>query len=206
MPDNSSLKFKVWQRQEILRQLRAENRMPLVLECFAGFGIVFGRAYRDLDGAPLEIAGAALEKNKEKVRHVARQRKDWIVARGDNATLIANGFCKWLPFNVLDADAYGSPWEVVLAFLDSERERGDPFYIAATDGLGYALRVTGWVNVLQPLVEKYGEKSVRAHYLGMIEELLELECGKRGFVLREFHLHDGGRLSHWTAKIGSVTR
>jgi hypothetical protein len=167
---------------------------------------VFGRAYRELDGTALQLAGAAVEKDKDKVRHVARQRKDWILARGDNAQLIANGFCHWMPFNVLDAAAYGSPWDVVLAFLDSERQRGDPFYVAATDGLGYKLALSGGVKVLQPLTLQYGEKAVREHYVEMIAELLELECGKRGFCVGEFHLHDGGRLSHWTAQVYRAAR
>lgn len=207
MSDNSSLRFKVFQRQEVARALVGEERAPLILESFAGFGVVFGRSWREVDGAPLKAAGAAIEKDRDKARHLAKQRRDWIVARGDNASLIANGFCQWMPFNVLDADAYGSPWDVVIAFLESDRQRAETLYLLATDGLGYKLQLSGDVKVLAPLVERYGEKTVRTYYNNMVRELLEMQIerinvktGSR-FALLDFRFHDGGRLNHWTAKI-----
>lgn len=212
MSDNSSLRFKVFQRQEVAKALAAEGQPPLVLECFAGFGILFGRAWRaclpdGAEGSRPFPGGAAIDKERDKARHVARQRPDWIVAKGDNAALLANGFCNWLPFNVLDADAYGSPWDAVLAFLESERARAPELYILATDGLGYKLRVSGGIRVLAPLVERYGERAVREQYHRMVQELLELHLerinaatGSR-YALLEFRLHEGGRLNHWTAKL-----
>lgn len=191
--DNSSLEFKSKQRREVCETI---GRPPVVLEAYGEFGIVFGRAYREFDAW-----GVTLDKDQKKVHHLAVQRPNWIVCRGDSARLIEAGLCGWMPFDILDVDAWGSPWPVVLGFFKSERAIKSPLWIVATDGSPYHLSLTGHVKVLQGLTEKYGEKQVRQKYPAIARELLETESSRNGWVVADWKYTQIKKLAHWTARL-----
>ena len=209
---NKSLKYKTDQRAFVLDRIAQEKQkpldtlQPLVLECFGGFGMIFAHCYREVDAR-----GATMDMDKEKVKMLARQRRDWIVARGDNAKLIGAGFCHWIPFDIIDADAFGSPWPVVNGWIQTDRMRAQRTWIVATDGLSYKFKQTGTARIkdanISAVTQKYGDEYMRSNYPDVAREILDLAIAGKGLEIAYWNFHTGGnqKVSHWTAALDVVS-
>lgn len=194
--DNTSLRFKVFQRNEVCVQIKH----PRILECFGGYGVLYDRIWRKNDAT-----GAVIEKDAERARHLAEQRQKWVVVRGDCEIVLQAGFCDWLAFDILDCDPYGEPWKAIRAFFGN-RVYADAMFVVATDGLVYDLQRGARSLMMRPFIEKYGREFVKVNYGMVAEELLTNIIKPRGFEVRDFKFHKQNRLAHWTAKLERVVR
>jgi len=122
--DNGSAAAKAKFRNAVARSLPDEAR---ILEGFAGEG----RMYRACWSA---FSGATIDKNETKARDAARARPTWAVYSGDTERALWAGWMSRVPFDVVDLDAYGSPWPFVRAWFDSERTRAPTTHLVLTDG------------------------------------------------------------------------
>lgn len=122
--DNGSFVAKQRQRLRVAACLPPGAR---VLDGFAGEG----RIWR---GCWSSFAGACLDKDERKVREAARERAGWACYAGDTERALGGGFMRHVPFDVVDLDAYGSPWPFLWAWLRSERVRAPLTHVFLTDG------------------------------------------------------------------------
>lgn len=121
--DNGSFAPKARLRVELLAALGR----PRVLEGFTGEG----RLYRACWSG---CAGATIDKDEGKARDAARERPTWAVYQGDTRNALRAGWMAHVPFEVVDLDAYGSPWGFVQAWFASSRARAPLTHILLTDG------------------------------------------------------------------------
>ena len=123
--DNGAMEGKVRVRRTIAAALPPGAR---ILEGFAGEGAMYDAVWAAFP------CGLAIDHARDKVRTAARRRPDWSVYAGDTERALSAGVGAAVPFDVVDLDAYGSPWKYVRAWLLSERARADRTTVVLTDG------------------------------------------------------------------------
>jgi hypothetical protein len=207
--DNQTLAVKLNQRRLILKELLASGEREIrVLECYGGFGFIYGRVYRGV-----RATGLVLEYNHAKAKHLASQRDTdrgpdgkggWIVVQARTEMAIGAGIGKWIPFNILDCDPHGSPWDAIGAYFKKPRAHGPVLYVVVTDGLPVLKTKVepSRINVLMPYVRKYGEMTVRANYAAIAKELFIDMASKAHWRCENFDFQQRpNEVAHWSAKL-----
>jgi hypothetical protein len=145
---------------------------------------VFARCYAHLP------FGVVIEKDRRKATRLAMTRPTWAVYEADSECALTAGVAGVWPVSFLDCDPYGSPWEVLEAFFQSERERSDRLAVAVNDGLRQKLRLGGGWNVhcLREMVERYGNERMHDEYTEVCREMLANMAAVQGYAI-----------THWTA-------
>ncbi len=176
--DNSTLRYKVMVRQELMDRLPSKNLC--VMETHGGTGAIYHRCYRHINN------GVVFEKLDNKVNILARQRPTWRVYQADCISSIRAGIAKDMAINLLDIDPYGSCWETIAAFFESDRSFAPVMGIAVNDGLRQKLRIGAWdVAIMQDMVQKYGNK-IHGKYLEICRELLDNYSAIAGYRVDHF--------------------
>lgn len=122
--DNGARIGKERLRQRLARSLEADAK---VLDCFAGEGAMYHAVWS-------RFAGATIDKDRAKALRAAAERPRWSVYAGETVSAIRGGWMRHVPFDLVDVDAYGSPWDVVHAWILSNRERAELTTLVLTDG------------------------------------------------------------------------
>lgn len=170
--DNGSFVVKRRQRAALAATLSPGAR---VLEGFAGEGRMWRSVWSDFDGA-------CIDRNEAKARDAAAARDRWACYAGDTERALLAGWMGHVPFDVLDLDAYGSPWPFFLAWCRSTRTRAPLTHIFLTDGY-----------------MDHADISPRCR------ALFADERGKRGDMPPEVYLEAvASRLTEWCALFGGV--
>lgn len=176
--DNSTFRQKQTLRTELLQCLADD---PVVMETHGGAGKIWQACYSHVE------RGVVFEKEANKVDALAKQRPTWSVYEGDCLKALNSGFGSHLPVNFLDCDPYGQPWEVIDAFLFSDRPKPRTLCIAVNDGLRQKVQLNGgWdVGSLRPIVERFGN-GLYKKYLAVCEALMQAKAAQAGYDLSRF--------------------
>lgn len=134
--DNGSLGAKAKVRRAVMFDGAS------VLECFAGSGAMYRQAWSSA------AFGACLDENSDKIHAAAMEREGWACYAGDTPRAIRHGFMAHVPFDIVDVDAYGSPWESVRAWLVSRRSRAALTVLVVTDGTWSRIGFAGIPKIL----------------------------------------------------------
>lgn len=180
--DNSTYKEKVALRLKALDMLEGIGiAEPVVMETHGGEGHLYKACYAHLD------EGVVFETDAEKVHVLARQRVSWSVYKADSTASLAAGAGAHLSIQLLDADPYGSPWDVLKAFFGSARPFAKQMAVVVNDGMRQKLATnSGWeVAVLEGMVQKYGNH-LHPIYLQVCEELLGEVVAEAGYKVMTF--------------------
>lgn len=180
------------------RQLLADLPRPLtILDAFGGIGALWRHCYDVPD-----VSGMVIEQHPQKAEVLAQQRPCWIVVEGDCVSLLRHGLGAWLPFDLLDLDAHGSPLACLEAVLTTPRALAPTLWVVATDGVGFALRRGSVPTVLRPSVLRYGRERLRRNYPAILHAWLEDLAHDHGRHLTGWHWRvagSAGQLFHWMA-------
>lgn len=114
----------------------------LVLELFAGKGAMFRHVWSRAH------FGACMDVEPEKVAAAAMEREGWACYKGNAIRALEHGFMGHVPWDIVDIDAYGSPWEAVRAWFTSARDRATTTTLIVTDGVWSKFGVGGIPKVL----------------------------------------------------------
>jgi len=104
-----------------------------------------------------------------------------------------------VPFNFVDCDPYGSPWEIIATFFASDRERAARLVIAVQDGLRLNARLTGgWdVAVLRAGVNEFGANGLFDNYLAFCESNLRAIAGYELTRWAGYYCGRGQSMTHY---------
>jgi hypothetical protein len=122
--DNDSWIAKVALRADVARELAPT---ATVLEAFAGEGAMYRQVWSP-------FRGATADKVTGKVEDAAKERPLWACYRGDTEKMLRAGWMGHRTWDVVDVDAYGSPWPFVLAWAKSDRLFAANTMLICTDG------------------------------------------------------------------------
>ena len=170
-----------WKKVNLRQRLLRDIADPVILETHGGRGKLYSACYSCVE------RGMVIEKNLEKAERLARQRPTWRVYQADSASALRLGLGRTMPFNLLDVDAYGSPWETIDAFFASERVRVPKLWLVATDGLRKVTTVhAAWItNSLKPIVKRRGN-NLHDQYLSACFDMLTEKAAQGGYVVSTF--------------------
>jgi len=191
--DNSTFLKKKWLRTRMLGYVDA----PVVMETHGGYGRLFSVCYADIK------SGVVFEKDPKKAGVLGLQRPTWSVYEADCIEAIKDGAGNHLPVNFLDIDPYGSPWDVIDAFFNGNREYMPEMVIVVNDGLPQKVKIgAAWhTHALRGIVEKYGN-DIFSRYLEVCEELLTEKVLGAGYVAQNFFGYYTGHskaITHYAA-------
>lgn len=160
--ENTTHPAKVALRRQLLRHVPD----PIVLETHGGGGMVFRAVYPEIR------QGIVFERDRERAELLAVQRPTWSVYEADVEAALRAGVGRHLVPTVLDVDPYGSSWEVLAAFFESERPFAPRLAVAVTDGhRRFAKFARAWASAaLQPAVRRYGNSAIYDRYLEIARE------------------------------------
>lgn len=131
--DNGSPRLK----QQVRREVRERFTLPpSVLELFAGEGRLRRSSWAGCHGATMDMDPA-------KATQAATDSPTWATYEGDSERALLTGWMGHHPWDVIDVDAYGSPWPFVRARFLSERERAPVTWLILTDGRLARLGISG---------------------------------------------------------------
>lgn len=161
-----------------------------VLEGFAGEGELYRTVW---EGA---AAGAAIDMDPDKAALAATERRRWAVYCGDTEKALASGWMGHVAFDVVDLDAYGSPWPFLRAWCASERERAPETTLFLTDGYMSRASLAPPCRALFPGMGKARMQVPAAEYRATVSARLR-EWAPAGYNLevvrsvanRKMHLH-----------------
>jgi len=190
--DNSTLAKKVSLRKSALKEIDH----PVIMETHGGNGKIFERCYQSC------LSGIVFEKDSVKANLLSQQRPTWSVYEGDSTSALESGIGSHLEINFLDIDPYGSPWDVIDAFLFSDRPFAKTLHIVVNDGLRQKVQInSSTVKQLQGIVQKYGEK-LYPNYLEVSQVLMDEKASKAGYVLTRwagYYCGHGNNMTHYWA-------
>ncbi len=192
--DNSTLDYKIMLRRELFDILPIDDHY--ILETHGGAGILYQRCYSHIDnGVVFEIDGS-------KSNILAKQRQTWRVYQADCIPAIRSGVARDMSFTLLDVDPYGSPWDTISAFFESNRSFAPIMGVAVNDGLRQKVRIGAWdVKLLQDIVRKHGNK-IHGIFLNSCRELLEGFSDVAGYNVNHFSGYYTGhnqQMTHYMA-------
>lgn len=179
----------------VLRQkLLAEFPDSFVLETNGGWGLLGQSLYSKFSGCVFEKEGAKCEA-------LCVDRPSWAVYEGDSIKLLTQGAASWFPINYIDIDPYGSPWDIVDAFLFSDRRLPDRLAFAVNDGLRNKLKTgSGWkVKQLADVVSAQGAEGLYQNYLGIAESLLGKKLAQRDYRITRWAGYYSGEMTGYAA-------
>lgn len=193
--DNSTLTEKVKLRQRVLARCLA----PDVLETHGGYGRIFERTWYKARG------GLVLEKDADKAEHLARQRPTWSVYHGDCERALSAGLARSTPFDVIDLDPYGQPFEVLGALALPGRTFPDVWHLVVNDGNRQKVQRGGaWhMETLAGAVRRHGA-NLYGIYLEVARECVEEFADKIGFELAGWTGYYAGKndmMTHYWAML-----
>lgn len=193
--DNQTFNRKVALRLSVLKEIP----VPVVMETHGGAGRLYQACYSHIK------AGVVFEKAPDKASLLSRQRQTWSVYECDSVRSIEAGAGSHLEINLLDVDPYGSPWDVIDAFLCSERPKPQVLWLVINDGLRVNIKMkTAWkITQLAQLVALYGN-DLYGRYLSVCEELLKAKAAQAGYDLRRFSGYYCGfqqNMTHYAAML-----
>lgn len=140
-------------KQLLRRQIREQaGEGARVLEGFAGEGRMYRGCWHGLRGACIDIAEA-------KASAAARERPHWACYRADTEKALAAGLGSLQRWDVVDLDAYGSPWKFLRAYLTSRRLFAPVTHIVLTDGYMVQRNSTNPCQALFPAMKGQAEES-----------------------------------------------
>jgi len=180
--DNTTYRQKVALRRQAVDLLEAMGvPAPVVMETHGGEGRLFDKCYAHLD------QGVVFEKDSLKAARLAKQRPTWAVYEADCVEAVEVGAGGHLVVDLLDADPYGQPWEVLGAFFSSPREYAERMVVVVNDGMRLKLATgSGWeVQSLQSVVRRFGN-DLHPIYLEVCEILLGELAEEAGYKMTSF--------------------
>ena len=198
--DNSTGAQKIALRRAVL--LDAPRR-PVVLETHGGFGRIYERTWFKAS------TGVVIEKDEDKVEHLAQQRPNWRVYQGDSLRALQGGLAADMAFDVIDLDPYGSTLEYLEAFASGGRAWPDRWQLVANDGMKQKLRLGGaWsVKVLRSVVEQQGN-DLYDRYLPIVRDAVRSMAARIGFRVvgwHGYHTGDDHDMTHYRAVMERAT-
>lgn len=134
--DNGSMGAKIKVRRAVMFD------GATVLECFAGQGAMYRHVWNSAS------FGACMDYERSKIIDAAGERECWACYVGDSIKAIRHGFMGHVPFDIVDIDAYGSPWETVHAWFISSRRRAPVTTLIITDGVWAKVKIAGMPKIL----------------------------------------------------------
>jgi hypothetical protein len=178
--DNSTLPKKVRLRRRMLRALGDVE--PVIMETHGGKGRIFLECYSHV------TRGIVIERETDKIEHLATQRPTWSVVQGDSLRILAYGIGDHLPVNFLDVDPWGDPWPTLKGFFWSDRPKPDRLVVVVQDGLRQKVQQGGGWDVasLEPMVKKYGSE-FGAIYLDVSQDFLQTIADQGGYEMETWH-------------------
>lgn len=200
--DNSTYHHKVALRRKALEILQERGiDAPVVLESHGGKGELWKAVY------PYLTQGIVFEKDPQKSAHLGKQRPTWSVYEADCEQALAAGVGAHLTIDLLDVDPYGSPWNVLDSFFESERPFAPFMVIAVNDGLRQKITVGGaWsVKRLADVVAKYGN-DLHSQYLSICRELMEETVSAAGYRVTFFSGYYAGNKNAMTHYLATVRK
>lgn len=199
--DNSTIVQKVRLRNRVLA---ACPTPPAVLETHGGYGRIYERTWYKAR------AGVVIEKDEAKADHLCRQRPSWAVYQGNCEAALAAGLAKATPFDVVDLDPYGQPFNVLAALAIPGRVFPDVWHLVVNDGTRQAvMRGVSWhMDTLQNAVRRHGA-NLYPIYLQVARECVQDFAALIGFELTGwtgYYTGNNDMMSHyWSVltRIGS---
>jgi hypothetical protein len=175
--DNSTLDRKKWLRRRVMRE--AGNCH--VMETHGGRGVLYQHCYADC------LGGVVIEKDEGKAASLVVQRPHWLVYCHDSEQAIAAGAGSSMPIKVLDCDPYGSPWPVLSAFFNGEREFQPEMHVVVNDGVRASIKIRGAAKIesVKDLAMEYGS-NIYQQYI----EACQIKMGDLVAVA-------GYKIAHW---------
>lgn len=191
--DNSTLAQKILLRQKMLARMSAAEVAPVIMETHGGYGKLYAACYADI------ARGVVFDKDADKAERLAWQRPSWAVYQADCEAALSHGAGGHLTITALDIDAYGSPFETMVAYFESKRNFAARLWMVVNDGLRQNARLgDAWsVDVLKPAVAKFGNQ-LDPIYLQACRYLVELHAEKAGYRLEHFGGWYTGKLNQMT--------
>lgn len=122
--DNGSGIAKQRIRLDVAQQLEPDAQ---ILEGFCGEGQMFATCWG-------MFRGATMDRDEMKIAEATRRRPRWACYIGNTENALRDGWMGHVPFDVVDLDAYGSPWPFVRAWALSTRRRAASTTMILTDG------------------------------------------------------------------------
>jgi len=130
--DNTDRGEKILIRKQLLQKISS----PYILECYAGYGVIYRECYKDhpcvgLDLKPIDDGRVIISIDNRKFLKSTDLGK----------------------YNVFDLDAYGSPWQQWLIILKRRQFKAkESVAIFITDGLDFKMRMSSLPSGLRPYV------------------------------------------------------
>jgi hypothetical protein len=197
--DNSTYQQKILIRQRMRDRMNAAGVEPIIMETFGGYGKLFSACYTDVQ------RGVVFDKDPDKAARLALQRPTWAVYEADCEAALSCGAGAHLMINALDVDSYGSPFETIAAYFESNRPRSKRLWVVVNDGLRQNARLgDAWsVEVLKPAVAVFGNQ-LDPIYLEACRFLMELHARKAGYKLDSFagyYCGSKGQICHYLSEL-----
>lgn len=175
--DNGSLGAKVKVRRAVMFD------GAKVLEFFAGSGAMYRHVWSRAG------FGVCMDIDENKALDACYEREHWACYAGDTVRAIRHGFMGHVPFDIVDIDAYGSPWDGVDAWMRSTRARANTTTLVVTDGTWSKLGMSGLPKVLLAS-EKEDRKNgwTPDRYFERVRGKLDLWAMDAGLKIESVHI------------------
>ena len=194
--DNSTFLLK-----SRLRRTALKNSVPgcPVLETHGGVGRLYSELYSD------GRTGLVIEKKEDKAEILSGQRPHWRVYSADCIKVLGAGLGKDLKFGFIDVDPCGSPFDVLSAIFNHNRELEDDLQLVVNDGLRQKVKIgTAWqVKALAEIVDVRGN-DLYPIYLEVALEMVSKIVANAGYRVDSWtgyycgHKND---MSHYYARL-----
>jgi len=165
-----------------------------VLECFAGESWLYRQLWHKA------ASGATLDKDRNKVIRAAEERPGWACYAGDVKRVFGGPWFDWRAFDVVDIDAWGSPWPFLAAWAESSRARAIDTLVFLTDGYAGKVSLAARCKTLFPAASGQRGQMSMAEYQGIARQALRSRWGDPE-VLAFVRLRGGaGHMRAWALR------
>lgn len=189
--DNSTFLYK----RELRTRALSKTKEPVILETHGGQGKLFKSCYAQVP------FGVVCEKKIPAANILAAQRPTWAVYCGDTLKMLAGGLGKVWPFNFIDLDPYGSPFDCLEAIFAAGLAEPVVRFVV-NDGLRQKVNVGGaWdCAALSEIVDDFGN-SINKQYLAAAKEKIRRVAGRGGYDVNEwfgYYCGHADQMTHYT--------
>lgn len=196
--DNSTIDRKVSLRRLAMKRAPAD---AFVLETHGGYGRIYERVY-------YRHRGVVIEKDQRKASQLSRQRPRWRVYQGLAEKALGAGLAADTPFDLIDIDPYGSPFEVIDSLFRSDRAFPDSFQLVVNDGMRQKVRLGGaWsVKCLHDVVARHGNDLLGV-YIDVAREMVAELANRIGYAITNWTAYYCGHnndMTHYWATLGKA--
>ena len=174
-----------------------------MLETHGGLGRIYDELYRYAAAGGVVLDADARKHNADAL---ALQRpQGWRVYEGDSEVALAAGLAADVPFDLIDVDAYGSPFETIAAVFGHPRTLPDVVQLVVNDGLRQKAQYGGaWdVLALRDIVREWGN-NLFDRYLDVAKEKVRRLVAPAGFELSRWYGYYCGprvNMTHYWAEL-----